>query len=199
MVLFCAAIRRDSVYLLKVPFISQVQVFSCEILLISRLKRPLCGFSSHFCFLFIVILLSIVLSVSFLVAIISPPLGFSLLSSNHCIDSSTLSLMLASPLLPSFLDAYSLSTSSLGCNALCMVISFLVLWSIYLSSSRISNEVFIPSIRFLLHSFVSSTFLALLRYSFFHLHLFDGVSLQDALVFVCFFSLSVYYYYHYCP
>ena len=41
-------------------------------------------------------------------------------------DASTVSLMLASPLPPSFLDTYSLSTSSLGCNALCMVISFLV-------------------------------------------------------------------------
>ena len=38
-----------------------------------------------------------------------------------------LSSMLASRLPPSFLDTYSLSTSSLGCNALCMVIIFLVL------------------------------------------------------------------------
>ena len=42
--------------------------------------------------------------------------------------------MLESPLPPSFLDTYSLSTSSLRCNALCMVISFLLLWSISLSS-----------------------------------------------------------------
>ena len=44
---------------------------------------------------------------------------------------------LASPLPPSFLDTYSLSTSSLGCNTLCMVISFLALWSICLSSSLV--------------------------------------------------------------
>ena len=37
--LFCAAIRRDSVSLLKIPFLSHVQVFSCE-MFISRLKRP---------------------------------------------------------------------------------------------------------------------------------------------------------------
>ena len=48
-----------------------------------------------------------------------------------------LSSMLASPLLPSLLDTYILSTSSLGCNALYMAISFLVLWSICLSSSLI--------------------------------------------------------------
>ena len=47
-------------------------------------------------------------------------------------------------------------------------------------------QVFIL-IRFLLDSFVSSSSLVLLRYSVlifvFHLHLFDGVSLQDAQVF----------------
>ena len=44
---------------------------------------------------------------------------------------------MASPLPPSILDTYCLSTSSLGCNALCMVISFLILWSICLSSSLV--------------------------------------------------------------
>ena len=86
--------------------------------------------------------------------------------------------MLASPLPPSFLDSYSLSMSSLGCNALCMVISFLVLWSIYLSSSLVhlrkgpeylmrgTAQVFIPLRRFLLESFVLSSFLVFLRYFF---------------------------------
>ena len=36
----CAAIRRDSVSLLRLPFVSPVQVFSCEMLFISRLKWP---------------------------------------------------------------------------------------------------------------------------------------------------------------
>ena len=116
MALFCAANRRDSVSLLKFPFLSQVQVFWCEMLFISRLKCPWSCFSSHFYFLVIVILLSIVLSVSFLMAVISPPLCFSTLSSCHCIDMSRLSSMLANPLSPSFLDTYSLSTSSLGCD-----------------------------------------------------------------------------------
>ena len=39
--------------------------------------------------------------------------------------------MLVSPLPPSLLDTYNLSTSSLGCKALCMVINFLILWSIF--------------------------------------------------------------------
>ena len=51
MALFCAAIWRDSVSLLKFPFLSHVQVLSCEMLFISRLKRPWSCFSSHFCFL----------------------------------------------------------------------------------------------------------------------------------------------------
>ena len=38
--LSCAAMRRDSVSLLKFPFLSQVQVFWCEMLFIRRLKRP---------------------------------------------------------------------------------------------------------------------------------------------------------------
>ena len=42
-------------------------------------------------------------------------------------DASTVSSMLVSPRPPSFQDTYSLSTSSLGCNALCIVISFLFL------------------------------------------------------------------------
>ena len=93
-------------------------------------------------------------------------------------DESTLSSMLASPLLLSFLETYSQSTSSLGCNALCIVISFLVLWSICLTSSLVhlrkgpeyltrgTAQIFIPLIRFLLLSFVSSSFLVLLRDSF---------------------------------
>ena len=40
MALFCAAIRRDSVSLLKFLFLSHVQVLSLEMLFISRLKRP---------------------------------------------------------------------------------------------------------------------------------------------------------------
>ena len=37
---FCATIRRDSISLLKFPFLSPVQVFLCEMLLICRVKRP---------------------------------------------------------------------------------------------------------------------------------------------------------------
>ena len=80
--------------------------------------------------------------------------------------------MLVSPLPPSFLDTYDyMSTSSVGCNALGVFISFLVLWSICLSSTlvhfkkgpeyltRSIARVFILLIRFLLDSFVSSSFL----------------------------------------
>ena len=48
--LFCAAIWTDSVSLLKFPFPSHVQVLSCEMLFISRLKRPMELFSSPFLF-----------------------------------------------------------------------------------------------------------------------------------------------------
>ena len=66
-VLFCAAISKDSVSLLKFSFLSHVQVFSCEILF----KVSTDFSSSQFCFLVIAILFSIVLSLSFLMAVIS--------------------------------------------------------------------------------------------------------------------------------
>ena len=132
--LFCAAIRKNSVSLLRFPFLSHVHVFSWEMLLISRLKRVQSCFSSYLCFLVIVVLLVLMLSVLFLVAVISPSPRFSLYPSSRYIDVPTLFSMLANALPPFFLDTYNLSTSSLGCNALCMVISFLVLWSLCLSS-----------------------------------------------------------------
>ena len=137
-------------------------------LFISRLKRPYSCFSSNFCFLVIVILLSIMLSVSFQMAVLSPPSYLCTYSSSRCIDASTLSSMMTSPLPPSFLDTYSLSMSSLGCNAIFMVISFLVLRSICLSSSLVhvrkspeyqtrgTAQVFIPIVRFRRERFVSN-------------------------------------------
>ena len=83
--LFCAAIWRDSVSLLKFLLLSHVQVLSCKMLFISRLKRPESCFASHFCFLVIVILLSIV---SFLMDVISPCSCFSMKSSSRRIDAS---------------------------------------------------------------------------------------------------------------
>ena len=67
MALFCAAIGRDSVSLLRFPFLSQVQIFWYEISLVCHLKCPYNCFSSHFCFLVIVVLLILVLFVLFLV------------------------------------------------------------------------------------------------------------------------------------
>ena len=77
MALFCAALRRYSVSLLKFPLLSPVHVFSCELLFISHSKRPSSCFSSHFSFP-VVILLSVLLSVSFLMALISHPSCFSM-------------------------------------------------------------------------------------------------------------------------
>ena len=64
MVLFCAAIRRDSVSLLKFLNFSHIHVFSCEISLVSRLKCPLSYFSSDFCFFFFLFVLSVLLPVA---------------------------------------------------------------------------------------------------------------------------------------
>ena len=159
MALFYAVIRRDSVSFVGFPFHSHVQVFLYEILLVCHLKCPCSCFSSHFFFLVIFVLIMLVLSVLFLMAIISLPLHFFMWSSRHCINASMHSWMLTSPL-TSFLGTYSLSMSSLGCKALCIVMSFLVFWFICWSSSlahfkngpvyitRGTTHVFIPLIRF---------------------------------------------------
>ena len=78
MALFFAAIRRDSVSHLKFSFLSHVQILSPEMFFIRRLKRPYSCFPSHFCFLVFVILLSIALSVLFLIAVNSPLSWFSM-------------------------------------------------------------------------------------------------------------------------
>ena len=72
----CAAIRRDSVSLLRCPFLYHVQVFSCEISFVCRLKYPTVFLSFHFCFLVIFHLMVLVLSVLFLVTVISLPPRF---------------------------------------------------------------------------------------------------------------------------
>ena len=121
-------------------------------------------------------------------------------SSSHCIDASTLPLKLASSLLPSFLCTYSLSTSSLGCKALCMVISFLVLWSNFFKTkngpeylTRATARVYIPLIRFLLYSFVSSSFLVLLSYTFLILFFISTCLMVSA------FNISKYLYVFFSP
>ena len=130
MALFCAAIRRDLVSFLRFPLFSHVHVYSCEMSVVSLLKPPRGCFSSHFLFSGYCRsagprVVSIVSG-----AVISLPQRFSMWPSCRCIEASTLSSMLTSPLSPSLLYIYNLSTLSLRCNALWMGIRFLVLWSI---------------------------------------------------------------------
>ena len=107
---------------LKISLFSHVQVFSCEIALVCHLKCSYRCYSSCFCFLISSVQLMLVLS------IVSRRCNKSSSAFFLCsrIDSSTLSWMLASPLPLYFLDIYSLSTSSLGCKALCIVLNFLI-------------------------------------------------------------------------
>ena len=76
MAFFCDAIRRNSLSLLRFPFLSHVPVFSSEISLVCRFRYP---YSSFFfppiCLLVIFVLLIIVLFVLFLVAAILVFLG----------------------------------------------------------------------------------------------------------------------------
>ena len=103
MVLFGSAIWSDLVSLLRFPFLCHVQVFSCEIMPYCHLKYPYNCFSSHFCFLVIIVLLNHVL---FVFTVISLSLFFFMKSSRCLIDVSTQYLMLAGSLPPFFLDIY---------------------------------------------------------------------------------------------
>ena len=176
MALFCAAVRRDSVSFLKFPFLSHVQVFLWEISLVCHLKCPYCCFlpifvSRLFCFSWCLCCLFCSLW------LYSVFLRVFIYFSGYFIDESTLSWMLESPLSPFFLHI-QFTVSSLGCKALCTVMSFLVIWSICWSSSlvlfrndpeyltRRTAQVFILLIIFLLCSLPLSNFLVLLVYSF---------------------------------
>ena len=149
MLLFCAAIWKDLVSLRSLHFRSPFRVFSCRIPQICPLKYPCSCFSSRFCFLDFVVFcfcfwfvyLFIYLFFFFFVLVVSRVTGrcysFSLLfvisSSNTQIDASTHSSLPASPLSLSFLDTYNLSISSLIYKAICIVINFLVPWTITVS------------------------------------------------------------------
>ena len=128
MALFCAAFRKDSVSLLRFPFLSHVNVFLCEISLVCRLKYPYSCFSSHFCFLVIVVLLIFMLPVLQLVFLCTFYVGFE--SSYWCIDAIF-------NVVESSFSSSCLSMSSLGCKALCIVI---------ILSSDLFLEVFSSSI-----------------------------------------------------
>ena len=76
MTLFCAVIWRDSVSLLRFPFLSYLHVFSCEMSLVYHLKHPWNCFPP---LLFQVVVLRIPVSlVLFQLAVISLPLRFSM-------------------------------------------------------------------------------------------------------------------------
>ena len=119
MAIFCTAIGRF-------PFFGHVHFFLCEMSLVSHWNRPkICFFSP---LLFSVYFRSVDPRVISIVSSdcnqSSSALFYVVFESLYrCVNAAS---MLASPFPPSFLDTYSLLTSSLGCKALCMVIKFLV-------------------------------------------------------------------------
>ena len=189
MALFCAAIRRNSVSLLRFPLLIPIQLYpsACLSLEISiELFFFPFLFSGYFC---------------------SVDACVDCIVSNHCIQSSfALSyvvFLLLYRCINAILNADKSSSSFFsrkiqsvrviygGCKARWIVMSFLVLWFIFFSSSLIlfkngpeylmrwTAQEFISLMRFLSCSFVSSSFLVLLRHSFpplfFHLCMYNSV------------------------
>ena len=132
--------------------------------------------TGQFSFLvFVVLSFVLMLPLLLLVTAVSISLLFFVYFSSTCLDASTQSSRLSSPL-PPFLDTYNLS--SLECKALFIVIGFLYVELFYLSSSlayfnksseylnRGTTQAFIPSMRFLVQTMLLESFLILLRYSY---------------------------------
>ena len=144
------------------PYLSHVQVFSCDISSECCLKYLYSCFSYRLSFLIDFVVLMLTLSVLFLVTVII--LSF-LIFLSHCTDASTLTSVLANHL-PPFLNTYHLSASFLEWKALCITICFLVLGFIYLSSFPVHINIgpryltrgiaqdFIPLLLFLLQHLV---------------------------------------------
>ena len=183
MALFCAAIKRDSFYHLMFPILNHVQNFSCvtpqsvtwSIKILIFLPISVLKFLSlffFFCFVFLFVFFcffALVLPLLLLAAVISLSFSNVFLETLYWC-ASTQSPSLASPNLPLFLYMHCLSVLSLECKALCIVINFLILWYICLSSfikylARGTVQVLFPLLWSLLQSFVSRSFLVL-KYSF---------------------------------
>ena len=148
-----------------------------------------------------------VFSVSPLAAIISSSLLFLIYLYRPILARLILSSMLVSPLPPSFLGIYILSTSLRGCSPLCIVKSFLVLRSINWSSAFVQlrkaaeylntgiANVLVPLMMFPPFNFVSRIFLTLLLYSLltFHFLFLHCIYLQYAQILVSFSILQWFY------
>ena len=187
--LLCAAIIRDLVSLLRCPFFfNPVHVFWWGISFICRLKCLYNCYHPHFCFRVNFVLLILMLSVFFLVTVISVILRFFMKSSSRCIDASTLSWMLVSPL-PPFLDIYSLRClCDVRPNASSRVFLFscpfveVFLWStlrmVPKYFTRGTAQVFFSLIRFQFSSLISSSFF---RYSW-SIHFFTFYFISTCLM-----------------
>ena len=115
-------------------FYQPCPIFSCEISLVCCLKCPYSCFSSHFCFLIILFcwclccLYCFCSLYSVFIWIFLCNLRVFVSMHRHYLQCWRILFLLF------FLDTYRLSSSSLWCKVLCIVMSFLVLWSICWSS-----------------------------------------------------------------
>ena len=158
-------------------------------------------FSSHFYFLFSVVLFVLILSLLLLAAVISISLLILILFTRLGMATSTLS-SLASPLPYSFLDIYGLSLSSLKWKALCISINFLVPWCSCLSSLLLPFKMALSILRtepprcltiwwdFCCRVWFQEVFLLIwdtfFSYFFIHLRLLDGFRFHFSQLFVIF-------------
>ena len=132
MIMSCPRIRRNLVSLIIFSFPSHAQLFSGGISLVYRLKYPCSCFTSHFCFLVIVILLIFSQPMLFLGRVINCSCLFVYIfdSSYQCIDAilnTDESSSSSSSSSSSFFSGHIKAMSSFLCKARCIVMSSFVL------------------------------------------------------------------------
>ena len=140
---------------------SHIHIFSCEMLLASHLKCSKSCFSSHFIF-----------------SIVSGGSNQSSSTYFNAVFESLTHIVCQHHLCDVRLYTWSLVLFVLRSICLCSSLVHIKNGPKYLM--RETAQVFISLIRFLQYTFVFSTFLILLRFSFFnfflHFHLLDGVN-----------------------
>ena len=165
MALFCAAIKRNSISLLKYPFRNSVQVFPFVVSPLSRFNYQYSCFCFHYCFSF---LLFFYLSLRcYSCTRLLQLIFLSSFSHSQRIHASTQSSMLTRPLFPLRVCLYQLSdiTPCTSSSIVCHLAHFSSENSPeYLT--RGTAQVFIPLKIFLLQSLVLKSSFILLRNSF---------------------------------
>ena len=138
-------LNRPSVSFFRFPLVSHIQESPIAIFSVCLKCCPCNAFSFHSAFLSIFIhrlnssLFLLRVSISLLAAIINRSSVWLIYLSSPNLARSIQSSTAINPRQPSFLGKYNLQALSLGCNALCIVIIFLIILSLVCNCSLVHS------------------------------------------------------------